>query len=152
MKKRIITISREFGSGGHSIGKIVAETLGIGFYDQELLEKIAEETGFIKNLAEKESCIIVGRCSDYILRDSSDCLHIFIYSDIEDREKRILERYGDSEKPIQKRITDKDTRRKIYYSHYTDRPWGIPQNYDLCLNSGALGEELCANSIINVFN
>lgn len=197
--KKNITISREFESGGYSIGKIAAKTLGIGFYDQELLEKIAEETGFsnefiektaeystakngllfnvvmnrslhgrtepspadtiyfaqaknIKNLAEKESCIIVGRCSDYILRDSSDCLHIFIYSDIEDREKRILERYGDSEKPIQKRITDKDTRRKIYYSHYTDRPWGIPQNYDLCLNSGALGEELCANSIINVFN
>lgn len=199
MKKRVITISREFGSGGHSIGKIVAETLGIGFYDQELLEKIAEETGFskefieeaaeyftaknsllfnvvmnrslhgrtepspadtiyfaqakiIKNLAEKESCVIVGRCSDYILRDNSDCLHIFIYSDMEDRAKRILERYGDSEKLIQKRITDKETRRKIYYSHYTDRPWGIPQNYDLCLNSGALGEELCVNSIINVFN
>lgn len=199
MKKRIITISREFGSGGHSIGKIVAETLGIGFYDQELLEKIAEETGFskdfieepaeystaknsllfnvvinrslhgrsepspadtiyfaqakiIKNLAEKESCVIVGRCSDYILRDNSDCLHIFIYSDMEDRAKRILERYGDSENPIQKRIIDKDTRRKIYYSHYTDRPWGIPQNYDLCLNSGALGEELCVNSIIDNFN
>ena len=83
--KKNITISREFESGGYSIGKIVAKTLGIGFYDQELLEKIAEETGFIKNLAEKESCIIVGRCSDYILRDSSDCLHIFIYSDIEDR-------------------------------------------------------------------
>lgn len=78
--------------------------------------------------------------------------HIFIYSDMEDRVKRILERYSDSEKPIQKRITDKDTRRKIYYSHYIDRPWGIPQNYDLCLNSGALGEELCVNSIINLFN
>lgn len=197
MKKRVITISREFGSGGHSIGKAVAETLGIGFYDQKLLEKIAEETGFaeefikdaeystaknsllfnlvmnrslhgrtepssadtiyfaqakiIKNLAKKESCLIVGRCSDYILRDNSDCLHIFIYSDMEDRAKRILERYGESEKPIQKRIADKDARRKIYYSHYTDRPWGIPQNYDLCLNSGALGEEVCANIIINVF-
>lgn len=110
------------------------------------------QTKIIKSLAEKESCVIVGRCSDYILRDNSDCLHIFIYSDMEDRAKRILERYGDSEKPIQKRITDKDTRRKIYYSHYTDRPWGIPQNYDLCLNSGALGEELCVNSIINIFN
>lgn len=199
MKKGVITISREFGSGGHSIGKIVAEILGISFYDQELLEKIAEETGFskefieeaaeystaknsllfnvvmnrslhgrtepspadtiyfaqakiIKSLAEKESCVIIGRCSNYILRDNSGCLHVFIYSDMEDRAKRILERYGDSEKPIQKRITDKDTRRKIYYSHYTDRPWGIPQNYNLCLNSGALGEELCVNSIINIFN
>ena len=110
------------------------------------------QTKIIKSLAEKESCVIVGRCSDYILRDNSDCLHIFIYSDMEDRAKRVLERYGDSEKPIQKRIADKDTRRKIYYSHYTDRPWGIPQNYDLCLNSGALEEELCVNSIINIFN
>lgn len=199
MKKRIITISREFGSGGHSIGKIVAETLGISFYDQELLEKIAEETGFskdfieeaaeystaknsllfnlvmnrslhgrtepspadtiyfaqtkiIKSLAEKERCVIVGRCSDYILQNDIDCLHVFIYSDMEDRAKRILERYGENEKPIQKRIADKDTRRKVYYSHYTDRPWGIPQNYDLCLNSGALGEELCVNTIINIFN
>ena len=188
MKKRVITISREFGSGGHSIGKIVAETLGIEFYDQELLEKIAEETGFsqefikeaaeystaknsllfnlvmnrslngrtepspadtiyfaqtkiIKSLAENESCVIVGRCSDYILRDNSDCLHIFIYSDTQDRAKR-----------IHKRIADKDARRKIYYSHYTDRPWGIPQNYDLCLNSGILGEEVCVNIITSVFN
>lgn len=198
MKKRIITISREFGSGGHSIRKIVAETLGIGFYNQELLEKIAEETGFskefieeaaeystaknsllfnlvmnrslhgrmepspadtiyfaqtkiIKSLAEKESCVIVGRCSDYILRDNSDCIHVFIYSDRENRAKRILERYGENGKPIQKRITDKDERRKIYYSHYTDRLWGIPQNYDLCLNSDALGEEVCVNIITNVF-
>lgn len=199
MKKRVITISREFGSGGHSIGKAVAKTLGISFYDQELLEKIAAETGFskefieeaaeystaknsllfnlvmnrslhgrtepspadtiyfaqtkiIKSLAEKESCVIVGRCSDYILRDNSDCLHVFIYSDTEDRAKRILERYGESEKPIQKRIADKDARRKIYYSHYTDRPWGMPQNYDLCLNSRVLGEELCVNIIMNSFN
>ena len=137
MKKRIITISREFGSGGHSIGKIVAETLGIGFYDQELLEKIAEETGFskeliieaaeystaknsllfnlvmnrslhgrmepspadtiyfaqtkiIKSLAEKESCVIVGRRSDYILRDNNDCIHVFIYSDRENRRNVFL--------------------------------------------------------------
>ena len=83
---------------------------------------------------------------------NSDCLHVFIYSDTEDRAKRILERYGESEKPIQKRIADKDARRKIYYSHYTDRPWGIPQNYDLCLNSGVLGEELCVNIIMNSFN
>ena len=172
--------------------------MGISFYDQELLEKIAAETGFskefieeaaeystaknsllfnlvmnrslhgrtepspadtiyfaqakiIKNLAERESCVIVGRCGDYILRDNSDCLHIFIYSDTDDRAKRILERYGENEKPIQKRIADKDTRRKIYYSHYTDRPWGIPQYYDLCLNSGALGEEVCVSIITNVF-
>ena len=110
------------------------------------------QTKIIKSLAENESCVIVGRCSDYILRDNSDCLHIFIYSDTQDRAKRILERYGENEKPIHKRIADKDARRKIYYSHYTDRPWGIPQNYDLCLNSGILGEEVCVNIITSVFN
>lgn len=63
----------------------------------------------------------IGRCGDYILRDNCDCLHVFIYSDVENRTKRILERYGKSDKPVRKRIADKDTRRNIYYSHYTDR-------------------------------
>lgn len=198
LKTRIITISREFGSGGHSIGKIVAEDLGLPFYDQELLEKIAVETGFsekfvretaeyataknsllfnlvmnrslnvrtelspadtiylaqkkiIENLAEKESCVIVGRCSDYILRERDDCLNVFIYSDLEDRSKRVLERYGDSGKPIHKRLADKDSRRKVYYAHYTDQTWGNPQNYDLCLNSGALGEKTCVKIISDIF-
>lgn len=198
MKKRIITISREFGSGGHTIGKTVAEELGIEFYDQELLEHIAEETGFsrefiesaaedstanysllfnmvvnrslqlrneptpadtvffaqmkiIQNIVKQEECVIVGRCSDYILRDRKDCLNVFIYGDTEDREKRIIERYGENDKPIRKRIAEKDSRRKTYYSHYTDRPWGMPQNYHLCLNSSALGEKCCVSIICRLF-
>ena len=195
--KRIITISREFGSGGHSIGQKVAEKLNLKFYDQMLLEKIAQETGLsaeyiesseyapvknsllfdlvvnrsltnyaepspadmvyfaqtkiIKEIAEKESCVIVGRCSDYILRDRKDALHVFIYADLDSRSKRILERYGESDKPILKRIEDKDARRKIYYSHYTDRPWGVPQNYHVSLSSSALGEDACVNTIVNLF-
>lgn len=183
MKKRVITISRQFGSGGHSIGKSVSEQLGIPYYDKEILDRIASETGFapgfiekaseyapsnnsllwnlvmkhspahvpednpadliyfaqakiIKELAEKESCVIVGRCSDYILRDREDSLHIFICADKHSRAKRILEHYGQTEKPIEKRIDDKDTRRKIYYAHYTDRVWGAPDNYHAVLNSG----------------
>lgn len=198
MKYKVISISREFGSGGHSIGKAVAETLGIPFYDQKLLEQIAGETGFsqefveeaaeyataknsllfnlvmsrslhgrteltpadaiyiaqskiIKELADKESCVIVGRCADYVLRERSDCLHVFICADSISRGQRILERYGDNGKPVQKRIEDKDTRRKIYYSHYTDQVWGAPQNYHLCLNSSALGEENCVQTIIRLF-
>ena len=195
--KRIITISREFGSGGHSIGQKVAEKLNLKFYDQMLLEKISQETGLsaeyiesseyapvknsllfdlvvnrsltnyaepspadmvyfaqtkiIKEIAEKESCVIVGRCSDYILRDRKDALHVFIYADLDSRSKRILERYGESDKPILKRIEDKDARRKIYYSHYTDRPWGVPQNYHVSLSSSALGEDACVNTIVNLF-
>lgn len=198
MKKRIITISREFGSGGHTIGKAAAEKLGITFYDRELLEHIAEETGFsrefiesaaedstanhsllfnmvvnrslqlrneptpadtifftqmeiIRNIAEKEECVIVGRCSDYILRERKDCLNVFIYADEKDREKRILQRYGENEKLAKKRISDKDSRRKTYYSHYTDRPWGMPQNYHICLNSSVLGEESCIDIICRIF-
>lgn len=198
METRIITISREFGSGGHTIGKAVAEKLGIAFYDQELLEHIAEETGFshefiesaaedstanhsllfnlvvnrslqlrneptpadtvffaqtkiIQNIAEQEECVIVGRCSDYILRDRKDCLNVFIYANAEDKEKRVIERYGENGKSIRKRIADKDSRRKIYYSHYTDRPWGMPQNYHLCLNSSAFGEESCVDTICRLF-
>lgn len=198
MKKRIITISREFGSGGHTIGKTVAKELGIAFYDQELLEHIAEETGFsqefiesaaedstanhsllfnmvvnrslqlrneptpadtvffaqmkiIRKIAEQEECVIVGRCGDYILRDRKDCLNVFIYGDTEDREKRVIEKYGQSDKPVRKRIADKDSRRKTYYAHYTDRTWGMPQNYHLCLNSSALGEKSCVDTICYLF-
>ena len=195
--KRIITISREFGSGGHSIGQKVAEKLDLNFYDQALLEKIAQETGLskeyienseyaparnsllfnivvnrsltnyaepspadmvyfaqtkiIQEIAEKESCVIVGRCSDYILRERRDALHVFIYADLDSRSKRILERYGEIDKPILKRIEDKDARRKIYYSHYTDRPRGVPQNYHVSLSSSALGEDVCVNTIVDLF-
>ncbi len=93
----------------------------------------------IQNIAEQEECVIVGRCSDYILRDRKDCLNVFIYGDTEDREKWVIERYGENDKPIRKRIADKDSRRKTYYSHYTDHPWGMPQNYHLCLNSSEIG-------------
>lgn len=105
----------------------------------------------IRKIAEKEECVIVGRCSDYILRERKDCLNVFIYADEQDREKRILQRYGENEKPVKKRIADKDSRRKTYYSHYTDRPWGIPQNYHICLNSSALGEESCIDIICRIF-
>lgn len=195
MKYKVITISREFGSGGHSIGKTVAEKLGIPFYDQKLLEHISVETGFsqefieeaaeyataknsllfnllmnrslhgrteltpadsiyiaqakiIKDLADKESCVIVGRCADYILRDRLDCFHVFICADSADRCRRVLDRYGDNGKPLAKRIEDKDTRRKIYYSHYTDQIWGAPQNYHLCLNSSKLGIDRCVDFIL----
>ena len=104
-----------------------------------------------KEIAEKENCVIVGRCSDYILRDRKDALHVFIYADLDNRSKRILERYGESDKPILKRIEDKDASRKIYYSHYTDRPWGVPQNYHVSLSSSALGEDACVNTIVNLF-
>ena len=191
--KRIITISREFGSGGRSIGKLLAEKLGYAFYDKELTKEVAKRSGFspafieesgeyanarssllfalatanqysaeilsmhdklyiaqtklIEELAEEGGCVIVGRCADYVLRDRKDCLHVFIYSDLESRAKRIVERYGHTDRSPEKRLHEKDQKRKVYYRNYTGRNWGQAQNYDLCLNSAALGEERCAELI-----
>jgi cytidylate kinase len=187
----IITISREFGSGGRTVGKKVAEQLGIPCYDSELIQKIAEESGFAENyvkeageytpggflssalsnrafgptnedilweiqcrviseLAEKGPCVIVGRCADYILRDRKDCLHVFICSDMASRARRIVERYGQTQKAPEKRLAEKDQKRKVYYKNYTGRVWGQAQNYDICLNSGALGVDTCTDMIVQL--
>ena len=192
--KSIITISREFGSGGRTIGKLVAERLGYQFYDRELVNKVAERSGFspefieesgeyasakssllfamatagqysadglsmhdrlyieqtrcIEELAEQGKCVIVGRCADYILRDNKDCLHVFIHADMASRAKRIVERYGEKDKSPEKRLAEKDQKRRVYYKNYTGRNWGQAQNYDLCLNSGVLGEEACVELIV----
>ena len=191
--KRIITISREFGSGGHSIGQMVADLLGYKFYDRELVNKVAQRSGFspefieengeyasarhsllfslamanqhsvevlsiqdklyieqtriIEELAEEGRCVIVGRCADYVLRDRKDCLNVFIHSDMESRSRRVLEKYGKTNKSIEKRLAEKDQKRKVYYRNYTGRVWGQAQNYDICLNSGVLGLEACAKII-----
>lgn len=184
MKNRIITISREFGSGGRTIGKKVAENLGIPCYDRELIHKIAQESGFaeeyiqdageyspggflasalsnrsfgltnedylweiqwkiITELAEKESCVIVGRCADYILRDKADCLTAFIHASMDYRADRIVRVYGEREVSPQERLRDKDKRRAAYHRFYTDMKWGDAKNYQITLDSGKLGIEQC---------
>lgn len=188
MSNRIITISREFGSGGRTVGKKAAEKLGIPCYDGELLQKIAEESGFaesyvkeageytppgflsavfsnralgptnedrlweiqynlIKELAEKGPCVIVGRCADYILRERTDCLRVFIHADMEYRAERIVKVYGEREESPERRLRDKDKRRAAYYHFYTDMEWGHAQNYHICLDSGKLGLEKCVEII-----
>ena len=195
MSNRIITIGREFGSGGRTIGREVAKKLGIPCYDQELIEKMAEESGFtreyvekesenaslgswaasalgmdgtytaptnqdrlwavqsriIREIAEKESCVIVGRCADVILEDKADLLRVFIHADFEARAKRIVEKYGETEVPTEKRLRDKDKRRALYYQFYTDRKWGDIENYDIILNSSALGLERCVDIIASLY-
>ena len=198
MTKKVITISRAFGSGGRTIGKAVAKRLNIPYYDKELVDKVAEESGFhadfieeageyapvsssflfniavspnpmsmvstmsmsdqlfvaqtnvIRQLAEEGPCVIIGRCADYILRDREDCLHVFIHSDMEHRAERIVRLYGETKQSPQKRLTDKDTKRKVYYRHYTNRNWGEAQNYHLSLNSGLIGVDKCADIIVDV--
>lgn len=190
----VITINRDFGSGGHSIGKKVAERLNIPFYDGEIVERCSNESGYSKKmiedqgehtstaskwfditansvvyfqspqdeiflaqrrviieLAEKGPCVIVGRCSDYILEHMDPkpkCAHVLIHADIPSREKRVIEKYGEIEGvDIRKRITKKDKQRQAYYRYYTDRSWGHYPNYTLALHSGTLGEELCVDLI-----
>lgn len=194
MKNRIVTISRQFGSGGRTIGRELAAKLGIPCYDQELIEKIAEESGFareyiaergeyashgswmasafsdrdfyghsnqdtlwaaqskvIRELAEKGPCVIIGRCADYILRDSADCLRVFIHSDMDKRAKRIVEQYGERPESPEKRLKDKDKRRAAYYQFYTDMKWGDMKHYDITLNSGVFGIEKCVEILAGLY-
>ena len=197
MKKSIITVSREFGSGGRTIGKTVAQRLGIPYYDKELVKQVALESGFdpkyieeqgefapgkthfafsflgrgvpgvmggmtaadflwtiqhnvIRDLADKGPCVIVGRCADYILKDRPDCLHVFIHADNAHRAARICERYGETKQPMEKRLQEKDSKRKVYYKHYTNRNWGEAGNYDVCLDSGTLGVDKCVDIVCDI--
>lgn len=192
MKNRVITISREFGSGGRTVGRETAQKLGIPCYDQELLQHLAAKSGFteeyvkeqgeyapyggwlnalagrtngltnqdqlwvlqrrmILELAEKSSCVIVGRCADYILRDAADCLTVFIHADMAQRAKRIVEVYGQREEAPEKRLRDKDKRRASYYQFYTDMEWGDARNYHVSLDSGVLGIEKCVGILTELY-
>ena len=195
MRNRIVTISREFGSGGRTVGKKLAQKLQIPCYDQEIIEKIAAESGFaedyirdrseysphtswianafsersfsgvnnqdaiwmlqrkiILDLAEQGPCVIVGRCADYILRDVADCLRVFIHADFDKRVKRIVEVYGETDVPTEKRLRDKDKRRAAYYQFYTDMNWGDVHNYHISLDSGELGIDQCVELITHLYN
>ncbi len=192
----VITISREFGSGGRTIGKEVAKKLGIPCYDQEIIEKLAEESGFskdyiedkgeyanhkhwfanafasggthysesnqdylwvlqrkiIRDLAAEGPCVIVGRCADYILEKDYNCLKVFIHASIEKRIEHILENYGERRQSPEKRLRDKDEKRKAYYKYYTETEWGVAKNYHVSLDAGALGIEHCVDIIADIYN
>lgn len=196
--KKIITIGRQCGSGGHTIGKLVAERLGIALYDKEIIKKVAERSGlseetieqkgeyntnsflynlatrgisafnvsdrdsmpisdrinayqteYIKELAEKGPCVIVGRSADYILSDRDDVLNVFIYGRLEDRTARVISEHGVADKDAKQHVLGRDKKRSKYYKYITDQVWGLAENYDLCLNSSELGIEKCVEIIIN---
>ena len=184
--KIIITISREYGSGGRYIGRLVAERLGIKFYDKDFVTALSQKTGLseeyienneqkriaiealsngyyyslsnsdelfvqeselIKELASKESCVIIGRCSDFILKDYEDVINIFVYSEMQDKINRAVERYGIDRKDAEKVIRNMDKQRSNHYKHYTGKKWGDANNYDLCINSDTFGVEETADII-----
>lgn len=195
MSRKIITISREFGSGGRYIGKQLAEKLGISFYDKDIILKTAEETGLsqkfieqqgehspLKNmfayafvgrdttgasmddyvfnaqrkiilkLAEKEDCVIVGRCADVILKDMEGCVNVFIHGEKKEKIERIKKLYEKSEGEAVKLIKEMDKKRAINYKYNTDQEWGRAKNYTMCLNSSALGYDKCVEMIANLYH
>ena len=191
MTKRIITISREFGSGGRFIGEEVAKKLGVAYYDKDIIGQIAEQSGFapeyiqenaelspkkglfayafagrditgksvedmvyeaqrkvILEIAEKKSCVIIGRNADFILRDKNDVLNVFIHGDMPEKTQRIIGLYHVEEKEAVKMMADTDKRRMTNYNFYTDQKWGKASNYTLCLNSSQLGYDRCEKIIM----
>lgn len=195
----IITIGREFGSGGHEIGARVAKRLGIAFYDKELISLAAEKSGLsdefieqheqrshgsflaglaasatftsgyfspqnmplsesifisqaqvIRDLAEKESAVIVGRCADYILSGRENTINIFIFAPMEKRVQRVMEVYSLDEAEAMKKLSTSDKERGNHYFRYTDRKWGKAQNYDLCINSALMGLDKTADMIVDL--
>ena len=190
---RIITISREYGAGGHSIGRRVAEELGIPFYDRDIVKQTVKASGYdldmvehdeedvtwtgfflkslcsvsdasfsdtqdaihevqstvILHLAKEGPCVILGRCADEILREAGmDALNVFIHADAVHRAVRVSELTGCTDATeLQKIIAKKDNSRHTYYHHYTGKKWGDSHNYQLVLDSGALGYDLCVKLI-----
>lgn len=187
-KKTIITIGRQYGSGGRYVGKKLAEQLGIAYYDKELLSMASEESGIcgeffekadeknsssllkaltlgfsmnntvfhgndylsneslfriqsdvIRKVAAEGSCILVGRCADYILREEHACVDVFVSADLEDRIRRVMEYNRLSEKEAAEYIRKADKSRASYYNYYTDKIWGAAESYDLCINSSRHG-------------
>lgn len=180
-KHIVITISREYGSGGRFVGRLVAEKLGLPFYDKELISLSAKESGlseeYVKMADEKKksasysnnnddrlfiaeqkvieklaksSCVIVGRCADYILKDNKDVIKIFLYSDSKSKEKRAIKYYGLNSKTALRKIDKINKERSKHYKFYTNREWKDFSNYDLSFNVDKYGVEKTAENIINI--
>ena len=109
------------------------------------------QSELIKELAENESCIIIGRCADYILKDRPDTYHIFVYGDEYEKISRTQQLFNLSEKDARAMNRDMDKKRRLHYEYYTDRKWGDPQNHCMCLNTSALDMERCIRYILDLF-
>lgn len=197
MEKVIITIARQYGSGGKTIGQMLAKDMGIPFYSREILRLASDDSGIreelfnraderlrsnplfgaskkvykgelitpdkgdfvsdenlfnyqakvIKDLAEKGSCVIVGRCADFVLKDRPDVVSVFVHASKEYCMARAMERNSMTEREMEKFIAKTDKYRGDFYHYYTGNAWNDARNYDLCLNSGKLGFEKCVEEI-----
>lgn len=198
----VITIGRQFGSGGKEIGEKLAKSLNVNCYDKELLALAAKDSGLceeifemhdekptssflyslvmdtyagiyspqnmidmpinqkvflaqfdtIKKIAEKESCVIVGRCADYALEEMDDVISVFISADMDYRVGKIAEKFKLKENKAKDLIIKTDKKRASYYNFYTNKIWGDAATYDLCLNSGVLGIDNAVKLIESYIN
>lgn len=206
--KKIITISREYGSGGRTVGKLVAEALGYSYYDSQIIDMAAKDSGLsaeyiakneqnlqsgwlynlllgssyaftaaggtisnqnpvlpladqvfnaqrkvIIELARKESCVIVGRCADFILSNAkeinrSDLLNVFVYAEEADKVIRAVEKYSIPQGEAKKTVAQIDKRRATHYNTFTENVWGDRKNYDLMVNSSSSGIQGAADFIV----
>jgi hypothetical protein len=191
MEHTVITIARSFGSGGKTLGTLLAKELGVNCYDREILRMASEQSGInealfgevderlknmplfriskkiykgeifppdsddfvsddnlfnyqakcIKELAKTESCVIIGRCADYILKDYDNVIKLFFYAPREDCIARVKAQNGGTEKEIIKKIEKIDKYRADYCKYYTGRNWNDARNYDFCLNTTSTSYE-----------
>ena len=199
MKKKniVITIARQYGSGGKTVGEMLANELGIHYYDKELAKLASEVSGIneamfvtadetkknmpifkssksayqgevlppesadftsddnlfnyqakaIKELAEKESCVIIGRCADFVLKDYDNVLSVFVHAPHDFCMEQAGKKHSLGSKDLEKLIAKIDKHRADYYKYYTGKEWTDARNYDLCLNSSKLGFERCVEEI-----
>lgn len=197
MEKVIITIARQYGSGGKTLGKALAKNLGISCYDRELMRMASDESGIaermfgevderlknsllfkisrniyegqlippdsddftssdnlfnyqakiIRQLAEEESCVIIGRCADYVLKERKDVVSVFVHASKAYCMMRAKERLGYSDKEVEKYIAKTDKNRAEYYKYHTGNVWYDARNYDLCLDNSKLTDEECIQVI-----
>ena len=193
----VITIAREYGSGGRTIGEMLAKDLNIHYYDKELMRLASEDSGInealfakadeklkatslfriaksaysgelippesddfvsndnlfnyqakiIRQLAEEESCVIIGRCSDYVLKDYDNVLSVFIHAPLDFCLEQAAKKHSMSAKELENFVERTNKHRAEYYKYYTGRNWTDAKNYDLCLDSSKLGFERCVEEI-----
>lgn len=188
----VITISREYGSGGHEIGKLIAKELGIAFYDKELIRLTAQKTGYtldyiqkneqklmssllydlyeqnysyvndemppkdaifliqskiIRDICAKESCVIVGRCANFILKDHPNCVNIFIHANNDYRKEKIEKEYGVANFTDED-LFESDEERANYCIHFTNKQWRDASNYHLTVDSSLYGSKESAKNIV----
>lgn len=187
-KKVLVTIGRQFGSGGHEIGEKLAKKLGIKFYDKELIKLIAKQSGLCEKVLEsydekptnsllysivmdiypsvmytgptidqqiyqanydtirklsEESCVIVGRCADYILRDCPELVSVFVHADEDFRAGRVADEYQVTNAKARDMLTKTDKKRASYYNFQSEKKWGAATSYNFCLESSSIGIDEC---------